>query len=692
MFAVTEKNAPVTMARPRAGNRAFLAAVALTALAVVHALVVGRHSFVGSFDDDANYILVARALAHGHGLTSNLSAGYPLISTYAPGYPALLAPLAWLSGTAFTAFRALSLVLLLVLFPLVWIYLGRRGMSDLLRLGVLGLLALNPVLATFATMVMAELAFMVLLIVLLLLVERWEADPRTFTWTGVGVVVAAAGLLWLKEAGIGLILGLALWFVVRKLWGRAVVTALGTAVLVSPVLIARTIVGSPLIGSRYSDEFGGAFAGGLLHQIKSVIPHAISTYVNVALPRSIAPPHGSPWSTSGALYIVLGVLAWTVSPLIALGFVIAARQLRDAACVMIPVYLASTLFYPFVNERRVLLVLPVVVAWYLLGVGALIKVAGRVGRAAPIPGAAGWAPLLAAVVILIPQFGRDYLYALGQDTSRPLGSPYMALLGRLGTPLEVVETDYLWTTNLATGHRTSDGAYLTAVDDCTPADLRAGLQQDQAVYFLSAALTNNGVGSPCLLAAVEAMPGAVRLLRTASDDASLFELVGRGTPQPLLADLVVGARLAGPGLGTVPVAPQATGDVGGTYATARPQGGAATVVWTWSRPASISQVTVGAVGALTGDGTAAAGAAPAVGSGLALAADGVGPVAVALRAPNGTWYPVATSAGAVGDAGSTPFLLASLVPGFQATAVRVTVTAGVTVAIGDVHVLGQAGG
>ena len=38
-------------------------------LGLVHVALVAPHYFVGSFDDDAGYILAARALLAGHGLT-----------------------------------------------------------------------------------------------------------------------------------------------------------------------------------------------------------------------------------------------------------------------------------------------------------------------------------------------------------------------------------------------------------------------------------------------------------------------------------------------------------------------------------------------------------------------------------------------------------------------------------------------
>src|SRR5580700_8640162 len=64
--------APSRRLWPPSASQIRLLAGALVLLAVVHAVVVGRHYFVGSFDDDASYILVARALAAGHGLTSRL--------------------------------------------------------------------------------------------------------------------------------------------------------------------------------------------------------------------------------------------------------------------------------------------------------------------------------------------------------------------------------------------------------------------------------------------------------------------------------------------------------------------------------------------------------------------------------------------------------------------------------------------
>jgi hypothetical protein len=428
--------------------------VACTALAVAHALATWPHYHFGSFDDDAGYVMAAQALAHGHGLTSTLPAGVPMVSSYPPGYAALLTPIALVSGTAFAAYRAVSVALLGVLIPLVWWYLRRRGLGPGPALAVLLLLALNPVLGTFGMMVMAELPFLVVLMLTLLALDRWQADARLATWSGAGVIAGAAALLWLKEAAAGLVAGAVLWFVLRRLRPKAVALAAGVGLSFLPVLVAREVAGVNVLGSRYSNEFGTAFAGGVVH----LVAHALSTYVNVALPQTVVPTSVSPLPIVGAAAGVLGTFGTLTTPLVVIGFVVWCRRYRDVMCVAVPAYLAVTLVFPFTNERRLILILPFVLAWYVLGwLAAIGWVTARLPRRRVVAWVAGvaWVAPLISLIILIPQFGRDYLYLLGHGSSQPRGSPYNRFLAQLGQPKDLVETDYVWATSQFTGHRTA---------------------------------------------------------------------------------------------------------------------------------------------------------------------------------------------------------------------------------------------
>ncbi|HVM66110.1 MAG TPA: hypothetical protein VMU14_14685, partial [Acidimicrobiales bacterium] len=325
----------------RPGPAAAVVAVCAV-LAMAHAGATWPHYHVGSFDDDAAYVQVARAIAHGSGLTSRLPAGVPMVASYPPGYALLLTPIALVSGSAYAAFRGLSVALAGVLVPLVWCYLRRRRVAGWAAAATVVLLALNPVLGTFSMMIMAELPFLVLLMGVLFALDRWQSAPGLRAWSGLAAVAGCAGLVWMKEAGAGLVIGFVLWLLVRRDTRRAVTLAIGSFALFMPILAARLGEGVSLLGSRYANEFGFAFRGGAVHTVL----HAVSTYVNSAIPQTVVPTSVSPLPIYGWASVTLDVFGTLTAPLVLLGFVVWCRRHPDAMCVAVPVYLLTTLVFP----------------------------------------------------------------------------------------------------------------------------------------------------------------------------------------------------------------------------------------------------------------------------------------------------------------------------------------------------------
>ena len=147
------------------------------AVQLAHTLAVAPTYYVGSFDDDANYLMAAHVLASGGGLTSTMPSGATVVANYLPGYPALLVPLIWVFGPALWTPRALSTLCVAALYPLLWAWMARRGVKPWYRVAVLGLLAINTVMATYSTMVMAEAPFLVVLVLTLFAIDRWDRQP-----------------------------------------------------------------------------------------------------------------------------------------------------------------------------------------------------------------------------------------------------------------------------------------------------------------------------------------------------------------------------------------------------------------------------------------------------------------------------------------------------------------------------------
>jgi len=330
-------------------------------------------------------------------------------------------------------------------------------------------------------------------------------------------------------------------------------------------------------------------------------------------------------------------------------------------------YLAESVLWPYVNERRAILVLPLLAAWYVLGAVAVWRAASSRISGLRRPALAGpVATVLAGVLVIVPlvvQMPRDYLFNLGQSSSRLQGSPYVGMLSQLGMPSDVVETDYRSAVSLFTGHDTAWNAFQVTQQDCDSAAATAALSADRAAYLLLGDVNKPGLlDRPCLLALAQQASWAVQLMHTYHDDAWLYELVGPGTGNPGLADLL----------------PSATYSQAATYAQATgsspaPDRGQASATWRWPAPRSLTQVSLS---------TAWAGA-------------GTDSVELQVEA-GGRWSTLASSPTAVGDyPGRTPFLLATVAQGVEVQALRVVVgftgTPGV-LGLSNVHAFGPAPG
>ena len=595
-----------------------------------------------------------------------------VIGLYPPGYSALLAPLVWVWPHDFLALRLLSLAFYLAAFPLTWIYLRRHRVGPVLRLAALMVLALGPPFATYATMVMAEAPFIVVLILLLMAVDLWREQERAFTWVGLEVVVLAAGLIWLKQAAVGLVAGLIIWWPISgaaRRWAKGSVLLAGVGLSLVPVMVARAVAGVSLAGARYSQELGGFYQGGLFSRLEHVLPGSTQHLLSTAIPATLV-PYLEPLPIQGHWVDLWKVLSWHVTILIAIGAVAWLRRYRDATVPMVVVYLAESVLWPFVNERRAVLVLPVLVTWYVLGAAEVwagarrlaarmrpaVALSGRPlrGSSVRVVGAALGAALVVVVVAvpLVVQVPRNYLYAWGATSSHFGGTRYDAILSRLGRPSDVVETDYRSSVALFTGHTTDWSAFIFNQGSvCDAFTVPLELLSDRADYLVLGDFNKPGVlDSPCLLTEATTNVWAVELLHTAADNATVFELVALPSGQPDLVNVLVGI--------------QPTTDV---------TGAAMTISWDLPAPAAVSQISLG----------------------QATAGSKTKHVSVEVEHPGGEWDVVAQARSGVGDgAGNVPFLLDHYTGG-PIVSVRVVVTGSdptVPDTISDLAVIGPHAG
>lgn len=508
------------------------AVVVLAVVAAVHAVVVAPHYHVGSFDDDAHYLALAHAVEHGKGYVDASLPGAPTEALYPPGYPAVLVPLFWLFGGAIWPVRVLSALAFVICVPMMDLLLRRHFVPAVPRLFAVALFALSPVAATFATMVMPETLFLVVLLGVLLALPRWEQQDSILTRAGAVVMLGTPTLLLFKSAAVPMVAAVIGWLAIRRHFRHAGAVLVSSGVLLAPALVAR-LSGGSVVGDRYAQEYTRnqslihSVIWGAHHYVTDAIPASILQWFSLNLVH-----HGP--LVHGALYLV----RYSAALIVALGWIAWLRVRRDVTLLIVPLYLAETLPFPYINERRVILVLPLVLAWYAVGWLTVGRFVSRWLPARPAAALAAYAavPGLLVLPALAAQFPRNYLLSIHEQSSRPIGSGYAAAVRAVTPPGWSVATSYRWTMSWATGRTATNDAFLAApcpstVDGRFLSATHTQMSGEHVASVLVATLNRpEWLDSPCLLAGLSEVPWAVPVY-SGADRSTVFVLLGAATPR-----------------------------------------------------------------------------------------------------------------------------------------------------------------
>ena len=187
-------------------------------IVVIIALVlylINFNSFqVGTFGDDAAYIVLAQSLASGQGYARiNFPTPEPEVA-WPFGYPLLLTPLVAIFGAFnFSAFKLLSVALTILVLFILKKYLDQRGEGQYAWL-IVALFAVNLHIVRGASMVMSEPAYLVFAFLALYVFDRFEHD-RFSQWYQMPIMasllVAASLTRLIGFALAAACIGLLLW-------------------------------------------------------------------------------------------------------------------------------------------------------------------------------------------------------------------------------------------------------------------------------------------------------------------------------------------------------------------------------------------------------------------------------------------------------------------------------------------------
>lgn len=194
-------------------ERRILALSVLAALVAIHVVSAMRIP-VGAFNDDALFILLAKALRQGAFAWPD-AAGRPL-SDPLPGFPLLLTLPVWAVEPAWGVLRGVGVASAWACVLLTW-RIARRHLPPAWAVSAAALAAVNPVLVGLGGLVIPDTAFVALALALFLLLPEC-ASSRT---ARIALAAGAGFAALIRPQGALLVLSLAasLWYIRGPLLG-----------------------------------------------------------------------------------------------------------------------------------------------------------------------------------------------------------------------------------------------------------------------------------------------------------------------------------------------------------------------------------------------------------------------------------------------------------------------------------------
>lgn len=436
----------------------------ILAAALAYYLMLLPGQVFGLRNDDAQYVMLARALASGRGFVDSALPGNPISTFVPPGYPALLVPLIWFFPGSVLALELSSVVFSLIAVVLTYIYLRLKALPAWMTLLVTVLFALNPVVGYYSGIAMAEAPFVGCLMALLIALHFYERTDRPLNGWAILSVLLAAGIFYLKAAGVLIPFAVIAYFFLIRKPRHALTLAVGIGLLLGLFVVGRMMINGTLVGYGYEGTFAGAYQGNFASRVTRVLLtmlNGIWQYMTYAFSITLVPtvPQVSILNTPPVLALN-GFFAFIVGPLVLAGWLVNSARRRDAAMLIAPAYFGMTLLWPYIHERRVILLLPLVILYFVVGMYAVIVEAlPRVVRFVPALVARGLFAIVLMLVIAVHVARFVVDYQLTYVTPPPVlqieqDSPWVEFLTRTTGSDDVFATNVWYRYHLLTGRHT----------------------------------------------------------------------------------------------------------------------------------------------------------------------------------------------------------------------------------------------
>ena len=444
-----------------------VAPVVLAALALAVALLTVTPWPVGVFQDDAIYVVLAKALANGDGFRMTNLPGAPHATHFPPGYPLLLAAL-WKLFPSFpdniVVFKFANALFLAGSAALTYRFartrfaLGPAGASVAAAVG-----SISVVVLVITGVVLSEPLYVLLMIPTLMVTERAAQNGDAKSAAAAGALI---GLLTLvRTVGVFLLPAALLVLLARRHWRAALMLALAALAFIAPwqmwISAYQAETPAPFVGKygAYGSWLAEGYRSGGWPFARDVLAKNASELFGflgyITLP---VPPAWPRLLSLATIFGVMGVAAFRL------------RRRLPVTLVFLASYGAVILAWPFEPTRFALVWWPVLAALFVSGVRALWRWRpyGRVPQALRVVAAVGVVAVTCGYGAYNVRGVREKWWVNLQSDAGTRAKPIAEWVARSTRPEDVVITDHDLIVYLYTGRRAVPTATFTARGHITP--------------------------------------------------------------------------------------------------------------------------------------------------------------------------------------------------------------------------------
>jgi hypothetical protein len=350
--------------------------IVLAALIFISA-IIGLFRFdsfqVGTFSDDAHYIVLAESIASGQGYRLINYPDAPAEWAFPPGWPILLSPLVSLFPGNYEILKLLSFTLWLASILLLYMLFAKRIETPYLEI-LIALIALNPDMLGISGMVMSEAAYLFFSVLTLYLFEVWNSHQEKVNCWLFLVAFAATALYTqlVRTAGLSILLALVVYLLIARRFRQAGIVTVIFFLGMLPQFWLNSQSGGSLISSGYQSQVFNNSIGTKLVQVWT----NLQAYFNEMIANSLIPIFG-PNITSALDRLGIGIVSsffnLLILLLIVVGVVLSLKRFRVSELYVFLYFFGILTFWnPAVGSAQERFLIPIIPFLYFYFLWAII--------------------------------------------------------------------------------------------------------------------------------------------------------------------------------------------------------------------------------------------------------------------------------------------------------------------------------